>query len=172
MNASDPANGNHMTNAILKRMPMIKCAPTKELGICILAFTGAGLPCRKRKGDAPQEGWIIGASFGAKKGSAIHAIARSSRERQKVACSALKAEAATASDGLIEAQEIQRAHPHIIGAKPRIALALDAKSIHSPLESDCAKASADAIAEMEALKQGYLDEDYRHLAWINRYVFP
>ena len=45
MNASDLANGDHMANAILKRIPMIKCTPTKESDICILAFAGAGLPC-------------------------------------------------------------------------------------------------------------------------------
>ena len=93
----------------------------------------------------------------------IHTIARNSRERQKVVRSALKAEAVAVSGGLIEAQEIQRAHSHIIGAKLPIALALDAKSINSPLESDCMKVSTDAIVEMEALKRGYLDEGYRDL---------
>ena len=43
---------------------------------------------------------------------------------------------------------------------------LDAKSIRSSLETDCVKASAGVIAEMEALKQGYLDEYCRDLIWI------
>ena len=51
--------GNRMANAILKKIPAIKLAPSKKFDARVLAFADAGLSYQKGKRNAAQEGWIL-----------------------------------------------------------------------------------------------------------------